>query len=187
MIAETSRVARHQVEESGGISAGCRRVMLFLHREPEQAFTRAEIARGSGMPLQTVCARVRDLLDDELPRIEELAPRACKVTGNPSKPIRVAAPSTTPRRMADERSNPESRTQPAGQSLTSTERAAAEETKANRAGMPGVAACVDAFRRIFPDCKVTYASEGGRTLGSPSPQGVPFTPPGLKLKQRRAA
>ena len=43
----------------------------------------------------------------------------------------------------------------------------------NRAAMPITAALVDAFRAEFgPGVCVTYASEGGLTLGEPGPEGV---------------
>ncbi|WP_332815965.1 hypothetical protein [Ramlibacter sp.] len=35
----------------------------------------------------------------------------------------------------------------------------------NRARMPTVAKLVDEYREVFPGLKVTYASEGGVTLG----------------------
>ena len=37
----------------------------------------------------------------------------------------------------------------------------------NRAAMPKVTEFVDAIRAEFPDAKVTYASEGGVTKGTP--------------------
>jgi len=41
----------------------------------------------------------------------------------------------------------------------------------NRARMPTVTAFVDEFRAVFgEDCKVTYASENGLTLGTPMPK-----------------
>ena len=96
MQADTSRAALESVEESGGRVDGCKRVMLFLHRYPNESFTRAEIARGTGMKLQTVCARVRDLLDESYPKIYELPARPCKVGGNASKPLRIAEPKAAP-------------------------------------------------------------------------------------------
>lgn len=35
----------------------------------------------------------------------------------------------------------------------------------NRAAMPTVAAIVDEYRAMFPDLRVIYASENGKTLG----------------------
>ena len=39
--------------------------------------------------------------------------------------------------------------------------------QSNRAAMPQVTEFVDAIRAEFPDAKVTYASEGGVTKGTP--------------------
>lgn len=201
-LAATSHAARSAVEENGGIGAGCERVMLYLHRYPNESFTRAEIAQGAGMKLQTVCARVRDLLDDPKCRIEELAARACTVTGNSSKPLRVAQ-HHQPGRMPDERGNPEFRTQAGSPNAAApaetpspkpdtqaVERAAAApplapgasgleiarhraaQAQANRQAMPIVTALVDELRKSFPDAKVTYAHEGERSFGKAAEPGV---------------
>ena len=42
----------------------------------------------------------------------------------------------------------------------------------NRRRMPGVTAAVDQYRDVFGDVRVAWASEGGATIGSPSPAGV---------------
>lgn len=42
----------------------------------------------------------------------------------------------------------------------------------NRRRMPEVTRFVDSMRAIFPDAKVTYAQEGGVTMGQPSQAGV---------------
>ena len=47
-----------------------------------------------------------------------------------------------------------------------------QQAEENRRAMPTVAGWIDATRKAFPDAKVAYASEGGRTVGERSPAGV---------------
>lgn len=97
-LATTSRIARRQVEPK--IGKDIERIVSFVLQGGNH--TRAEIAKATGIPLQTVCARTRDILDAEYPRLRELQPRDCKVTGNPSKPLTKVAPQgPTPLDLAD--------------------------------------------------------------------------------------
>lgn len=63
------------------------------------------------------------------------------------------------------------------------ERAAVAES--NRAAMPIVTALLDELREQFPDCRVTYAAEAGRTFGSRGREGVPASPGYVAEKKRR--
>jgi hypothetical protein len=196
-VASTSIAARRSLEEQGGLSAGCQQVMLWLFKQPEgQSFTRAEIAQGAGMKLQTVCARVRDLLDEERPRIEEVGTRDCRVNGGPSKTIRptqpkaAAQPSTaTARGVPSQEGARQGEVAPAAPgSALDIARTRAAQALANRQAMPTVTAFVDELRKHFPDAKVTYATEGERSFGRPGPRGVRASDssPGMdaKLKEK---
>ena len=50
--------------------------------------------------------------------------------------------------------------------------AMAERAAENRRRMPVVTAAVDQYREVFGDVRVAWASEGGVTIGSPSPGGI---------------
>jgi hypothetical protein len=95
-LAATSRAARAELDKTGGLAQGRARVLDWLRSHPREDFTRAEIAKGANMFLQTVCGRVRDLLDEPEPLIKELSARCCRVNGRPSKTLQIkpAAPGT---------------------------------------------------------------------------------------------
>ena len=59
-MSETSRAAACMAEASA--ESARRRVGLYVAGQGEQGATRDEISRGLGIPIQTVCARVDDLL-----------------------------------------------------------------------------------------------------------------------------
>jgi hypothetical protein len=67
------------------LSAGQRRVMDVIR--PGVDFTRAEIAHASGMPLQSICGRVNELVTAG--RLENGPRRICSRTGNAANPLRL--------------------------------------------------------------------------------------------------
>jgi hypothetical protein len=67
------------------LSAGQRRVMDVIR--PGVDFTRAEIAHAAGVPLQSVCGRVNELVTAG--RLENGPRRICSRTGNAANPLRL--------------------------------------------------------------------------------------------------
>lgn len=85
---DTSRMAFAEQRESGRLSNGQARVLAFLTARPGQSFTRAEIARDSRMPLQTVCGRVNELVHLKRMLVED-SRRECTVSGKSAHPVRL--------------------------------------------------------------------------------------------------
>jgi len=69
------------------LSEGQARVMAAVR--PRVDFTRAELAKASGMPLQSVCGRVNELVSAG--ELEHGPRRLCSVTGNAANPVRLPA------------------------------------------------------------------------------------------------
>ena len=76
------KMRSHSVRD---LSAGQRRVMDVIR--PGLDFTRAEIAHAAGVPLQSVCGRVNELVTAG--RLENGPRRICSRTGNPANPVRL--------------------------------------------------------------------------------------------------
>lgn len=85
---DTSRAAYAEVRATGGLSNGQARVLTFLTARPGRAFTRAEIARGTGMPLSGCCGRVNELIHIKRLLVEDPR-RACAVSGKAAHPVRL--------------------------------------------------------------------------------------------------
>lgn len=83
----TSRDALVEHRETGKLSAQQQQVFAALTRTG-QAFTRAELARHTGLPTSSICGRVKELLD--LLVIVEDPRRPCAVTGKSAHPVRSA-------------------------------------------------------------------------------------------------
>ena len=73
----TSVLAFREAVEEG--RAECLRDVVFLWLRENGPATRQEIARGTGIPINIVCPRVRELLNEE--RVFVAGTRPCRVTG----------------------------------------------------------------------------------------------------------
>ncbi len=83
---DTSRDAHRTLRDTGKLSAREREVYALLCRHPERNFTRAEIAKATGMTHGAACGRVHSLRD--LGLIVETPRRRCGVTGAESHGLR---------------------------------------------------------------------------------------------------
>lgn len=88
MIADTSLSAYSSLKKRGALTAGQKRIMLWMFMQPNGSrFTRAEIAQKMGIPLQSCCGRTNELL--KLGYLRELPSVRCPVTGNPAHQLQV--------------------------------------------------------------------------------------------------
>jgi len=83
-VRDTSRLAYDALD----LNAGQFRIVAFLRDHHPKAFTRAELARASGIPINAVCGRVNELL--KLGALEELVRRGCTTSGKQAHPVRLA-------------------------------------------------------------------------------------------------
>ena len=81
----TTSLEAYRSHSVRALSAGQRRVMDVIR--PGLDFTRAEIAKASGAPLQSVCGRVNELVNAV--QLENGPRRICSITGNPANPVRL--------------------------------------------------------------------------------------------------
>lgn len=77
-----------QAYDSLKINRGQQRVIDFMTKYPGRDWTRNELATMSGIPIQSVCGRVNELVAAGV--LEERVRRACKFTGRQSHPVRLA-------------------------------------------------------------------------------------------------
>lgn len=84
MVADTS-IDAYRSLTVGDLSRGQAAVMRVISQRMDH--TRAEIAALSGLPINVVCPRVRELLDGGL--LEEGPRRTCSRTGHAANPLRL--------------------------------------------------------------------------------------------------
>ena len=84
-VRDTSLAAYHGID----ITAGQAKVVAFLLRNPGKAdFTRGELSRQAGIPINAVCGRVNELVTAGV--LEERVRRACRFSGKQCHPVRLA-------------------------------------------------------------------------------------------------
>ena len=83
-VADTS-IDAYRAHTVRDLSDGQALVMAYIR--PTVDFTRSEIARASGIPLQSVCGRVNELV--AAGRLEHGPRRNCSITGNGANPVRL--------------------------------------------------------------------------------------------------
>jgi len=74
--------------DSAKITQGQRRVLDFMSRNPWRDFTRNELARESGIPINCICPRVNELIAAGV--LEERVRRGCRFSGKQAHPVRLA-------------------------------------------------------------------------------------------------
>lgn len=79
---------RHEMISDDTHAASVALVLAAIHRNP--GATRNEIARATGLGIQSVCARVGDLLDARL--IHRGPRRPCSVTGRNNETLHALPP-----------------------------------------------------------------------------------------------
>ncbi len=82
----TSVEAHRKLKASGKLTAQQEAVMAWLRSRIGDA-TRQEISRGSGIAINAVCGRVKELMDAG--EIVETGRRRCRVTGETANPVTV--------------------------------------------------------------------------------------------------
>ena len=85
-VADTS-IDAYRAHTARDLSEGQRRVMRVVDLNMPDGFTRAEISAFSGMPLQSVCGRVNELIAAKV--LEHGPRRNCSITGNGANPVRL--------------------------------------------------------------------------------------------------
>lgn len=83
-VRDTSIEAYHGIDISAGQSA----IVSFLLRHPNITFTRGEISKLSGIPINSVTGRVHELIQCGV--LEERVRRADKFSGKQCHPVRLA-------------------------------------------------------------------------------------------------
>lgn len=78
--------------QTARITEGQRKVLDFMLKHPRVDFTRNELAQLSGLPIQSVCGRVNELIAVGL--LEERVRRGCRFSGKQAHPLRL-----TPRQL----------------------------------------------------------------------------------------
>lgn len=86
-VRDTSRQAHAKLKWSGKLTAQQEQLMAWLRAQSGDA-TRQEIARGTGLGINCVAGRCRELLDTGV--LVENSRRACRVTKETANPLRVA-------------------------------------------------------------------------------------------------
>jgi len=86
MIKDTSRIAYANLIVSG--KGKTQREKLYVVIAESGPITRAELSAITGVRINAVCGRVKELLNEEV--IEELSVRACSQTYNKAHPLKVA-------------------------------------------------------------------------------------------------
>lgn len=72
---------------SAKITQGQRRVLAFLTQHQGKDFTRNELARESGIPINVICPRVNELIAAGV--LEERVRRGCRFSGKQAHPVRL--------------------------------------------------------------------------------------------------
>lgn len=88
-VATTSIQAYNQMKDSGNLGKQKRLVLAVIR--PGLQYTRSELAAFTGLPINCICGRVRELLDEER-LVEANRPRVCSVTGHTAKTVRLPEP-----------------------------------------------------------------------------------------------
>lgn len=84
MIRETSRAAYHSLD----LNESEKKVMGWFHSQPNgSSFNRREISQRSGIPINSVCGRVNELVAKGY--LEELPAERDPVTGKSAHPVRI--------------------------------------------------------------------------------------------------
>lgn len=89
MIAETSRQRYHELVETGDVSRQQVELMSFMR--PGWDYTRAELSRISGLMINCVTPRVKELIDAGKLAEDPEEKRKCGVTGYTAKVVRLSA------------------------------------------------------------------------------------------------
>lgn len=84
-VAFTSRLAYDELKDSGNLGKQKRAVLAAVR--PGLFYTRSELSELTGLPINCICGRVRELLDEG--RLEEGKARQCSVTGHTAKTVRL--------------------------------------------------------------------------------------------------
>ncbi len=85
-VRETSVEAYRYIRARGITGAQCEHIVGYLFEHPPR--TRAEISRGTGIAINAVCGRVRELMDGGA--LNENAPRPCSTSGRMAHPVTLA-------------------------------------------------------------------------------------------------
>lgn len=87
MIRTTSAAAYRRMQDNGRLFGATEEIVAALSRAPEP-MTRREIEHVTGLRINQVSGRVRELLEHG--RIVEDSRRRCKITGNEVNTVRMA-------------------------------------------------------------------------------------------------
>jgi hypothetical protein len=85
-VRQTSLDALYKLEQSGKGAEQRTKVLRFMINNGGY-FTRAELSKRTGLPINSICGRVNELL--KLKMIFETGRRKCRVTGNHSLVVTV--------------------------------------------------------------------------------------------------
>lgn len=77
---DTSRAAFSEQRAAGKVKGAQARITAFLEARRGQSFTRSEISRGTGMPINVVAGRVNELIHVKQMLVEK-GKRVCSVSG----------------------------------------------------------------------------------------------------------
>jgi hypothetical protein len=86
--AETSFLSFLAKKEDGTAAVQRLAILNFLRTVPTASFSRTDLSKIFGYPIQSVCGRIGELKDDGL--VIELPKRRCPHTGQLVKPIQAA-------------------------------------------------------------------------------------------------
>jgi len=86
--AETSFLAFVAKREDGTSALQRLAILNFLRTVPTQSFSRTDLSKIFGYPIQSICGRIGELKEDGL--VVELPKRRCPHTGQLVKPVQIA-------------------------------------------------------------------------------------------------
>lgn len=84
-VAETSIAAYNGLKDSGSLGKQKRQVLAAIL--PGARYTRSELSDITGLPINCVTGRVRELIDEG--RLEDCVPRQCRITKHTAKTVRL--------------------------------------------------------------------------------------------------
>lgn len=87
-VRDTSMAAYRTLEWHGRLTKQQAKVVDFLQANLQRDYTRQELSNVTGLAINAICGRVRELLD--LKVLEETGPRECRITGATANPLRLA-------------------------------------------------------------------------------------------------
>lgn len=84
-VRDSSRDAYAHLKAEGKLGPKQKQIVAFIEKRPGSDFSRIELSSGTGLPINCVAGRVKELID--LGVLKEGRRRACTITHNNIRPV----------------------------------------------------------------------------------------------------